>query len=624
MCGIIGRISSSASHESVGRALDSISHRGPDSKGSLSFFSFGKKIEIGHTRLSILDLSSSGDQPMESRDRRWVISYNGEIYNHENLRKDLKGTLKGHSDTETLIETIASIGICQTLPRLNGMFGFALFDRQTGKLYLVRDPFGIKPVYYCHQNGSFCFSSEIRGIRAVSPGSLSGIDQNAVQTFLTLRYTPSPDTLVKNIKRLKPGHILCYDVHNDTFRITRYVKFSQKRFQGSIDDAIRAYTIALKNAVFSQLVSDVPVGILLSGGIDSSLIAGIASEVNPKLPCFTVGFGRDYKDCEIQDAAETASVLGLRHEFVEVDSDDLWSALQDVIQSVEEPLGTTSILPMWFLVQRAREDVAVVLTGQGNDEPWGGYLRYQAEIWRKIFPFPVFYQAVLELPGLRKKLPEFAERAIRSLGERRLSDRFLKAYTLFTPDERRLLSGVSDEGNSLTRIQYWLDCIECRLEHPVEHMMRIDTRMNLSDDLLLYGDKTSMAFSLEARVPMLDLDLIELVDSFPVSFKLDYRKTKIVHRRAAEAYLPSRIINRPKKGFQVPFADWARGRWRDRIEAVLFDSTAPYLSVLDKKGVQRIWREHLIGKRDRTRQLFALLSFAHFMAGPLRRDTGIN
>ncbi len=608
MCGIIGRVSNTAK-QSINNALEQLFHRGPDDNGCISTEFSGKIIELGHTRLSILDLSSSGGQPMESKDTRWVISYNGEIYNHTELRNDLNISFHGHSDTEILIEYIAACGMHNTLLRLNGMFAFALLDKREGRLYLVRDPFGIKPVYYSHRLGEFVFSSEIRALSTMK-SSTNDIDVQSVQKFLTLRYIPSPDTLFTDVKRLQPGHILCYDIEKDKIDISCYIKPVSKKFTGNMEEAVNIYTDTLKSAVNRQLMSDVPVGILLSGGIDSSLIAAMAAESRKKLPGFTVGFGNQYKDCEINDAAYTAKILGMDHHFVEVNSDDLWGVFAEVINSVEEPLGTTSILPMWYLVKKARENVTVVLTGQGNDEPWGGYRRYQAEILRKYLPFSFIFKHLAHFPFIMDIFPDFVERGLRTLCRNDISDRFEEAYLLFTPEERFSLTGDSSDGTAVKDIEKWLKWIESPRLQPVEKMMGIDSRMNLADDLLLYGDKISMAFSLEARVPMLDIELINLVESFPVHYKASFMKTKIVHRMAAEKYLPEEIISRPKKGFQVPFAQWAKKEWRDRIEAVLFDSRASYLSILQYDGVQKIWQEHLSGKRDRTRQLFALISFA--------------
>lgn len=608
MCGIIGKISESIDQNIID-CINCISHRGPDDQGYVRIESSGKLIELGHTRLSILDLSSRGSQPMVSRDKRWVIAYNGEIYNHKELRQEINVSFMGDSDTETLVEAISQWGIEKTLNKINGMYAFVVFDTKCNRIHLVRDPFGIKPLYYLSDNNTFIFSSEIRGIKAINE-SLFPVDTKSLQTFLTLRYIPSPYTLFKGIKRLPPGHILCFHIDTGKIELSFFPKYTADSFSGSMGDAVDEYTLKLKEAVKRQLLSDVPVGVLLSGGIDSSLIAAMAAETGINIPCFTVGFGNAYNDCEIEDAAQTARILGLKHRAVEVNPDSLWDVFADVIRFVEEPLGTTSILPMWYLVKKAKEDVTVVLTGQGSDEPWGGYRRYQAEILRKYFPFTSLYKAGHNIFTRIRFLPDFAERGLRSLGKSSMPGRFEEAYVLFTFKERKSLTGNPDDGRALDSIKGWLDLINAPNLPSVEQMMRIDTRMNLSDDLLLYGDKISMAVSLEARVPMLDIELVKFVESLPVKYKVSLNRTKIVHKLAAKRYLPENIVNRPKKGFQVPFAQWAGGIWKEKIESVLFEKNATYLSAVDIKGVQKIWAEHCSGKRNRARQLFALLTLA--------------
>ncbi len=606
MCGIIGCLGNIDRPE---ESIVSLAHRGPDGQGEQSLSVCGKTVWLGNTRLSILDLSPAGHQPMRSRDGRWWLTYNGEIYNHLALRKGLSGQFRGHSDTETLVELLATHGIEYNVPRLNGMFAFAAVDKVEGRLYLVRDPFGIKPLYYAHQGDHFTFASEIRALRLLGIGEVK-LDQQSLQCFLTLRYIPSTKTLWHGIFRLPPGHMLCVELDSGKIRSWHYVSPVDTRFDGSLADAIDVYQAKLKTAVYRQLLSDVPVGILLSGGIDSSLIAAMAAETGRNIPCFTVGFGKEYKYCEIEEAAETAKILGLEHMPVEVNEDSLWDVFRDVIGCVEEPLGTTSILPMWYLVKKARENVTVVLTGQGNDEPWGGYRRYQVEILRNYLPFRFLYKAGYAVFSNLNLLPDFAERGLRSLSKNSIVERFKEAYALFRVDERRLLTGIHSDETAIKSIKKWLYLINSPNLSPVEQMMRIDTRMNLSDDLLLYGDKISMAFSLEARVPMLDIELVKFVESLPLNYKVSLNRTKIVHKLAAKKYLPEKIVNRPKKGFQVPFTQWSRGIWKDKIESVLFKENTPYLSYLNKKEVQKIWNGHCLGKCDKTRQIFALLALA--------------
>lgn len=605
MCGIVGCVGLSTSEEP---ALLSLTHRGPDSKGKQSFDVAGKVLWLGHTRLAIQDLSPAGHQPMHSRNGRWWITFNGEIYNHLDLRRELSGPFAGHSDTETLVELIAERGVRETLPLLNGMFAFAALDTQEGKLYLARDPFGIKPLYYTQKKRSFAFASEVRALRAL--GVVGGPDERSLRLFLTLRYAPAPSTLWQGVNRLAPGHLLCLNVGKETHSLARYVRPVQTRFSGTMDQTAEEYGQLLQQAVRRQLLSDVPVGVLLSGGIDSALVAAMAREEGKELPSFSVGFGPGHPECELEEAAETARVLNLPFVPVEVTPEQLREALADIVQTVEEPLGTTSIMPMWYLVQRARQQVTVVLTGQGTDEPWGGYRRYQVEMVRRLMPWVGFWKAMRTVGQRFASLPEVMERGLRTLSCPGLPERVLEACALFSRREREWLIGYGDDGGAKDILATWLDWLSDTDCEPVEKMMRMDTRMNLADDLLLYGDKLSMAVALEARVPMLDVELVKFVESLPLAFRLALRRTKIVHKRMAEKYLPAAIVHRKKKGFQVPFGDWSRGIWKDWIAARLLDPGQQHLLWIRRGPLETMWRQHLAGRPGRERQIFALLMLA--------------
>lgn len=608
MCGIVGIISNDRIlSDSVD--LNILRHRGPDHQGFVKLNVHGKNILLGHTRLAILDLSENGNQPMKSICGRWHVSFNGEIYNHNDLRKDMDTRFQSRSDTETLVENLSKHGIHKTIKMLNGMFAFVALDVIKKTLYLVRDPFGIKPLYYSSENETFSFSSEIRGIRAMRPCSL-GISRTGLQKFLTLRYIPSPGTIFKGINKLPPGHILSYNLENRKININTYIQPTVERFSGTVKQATKVYLDKLRAAIERQFLSDVPVGILLSGGIDSALIAAMAAELDAHPPCFTVGFGHGYKDCEINAASSTAHRLGLKHVPVEVTPNDLWSVLSEVNGVVEEPLATRSILPMWYLVKKAREKVKVVLTGQGNDEPWGGYLRYQSELLRPYLPITAISGILYSLFKDTPHVPDFVRRGLGSWRYKNVNTRFKEAYTLFTRSQRQILTGNSGDGRSEEDIRTWLDWLNGIKLRSGERMMRIDTRLNLPDDLLLYGDKISMAVSLEARVPMLDLELIRFVESLPLKYKVRLFKSKIVYRLAAGKYLSPEIIHRPKKGFEVPFGRWLRNRWKHKAGSILLDKNEPYFSLLNREGVMKIWKDHQSGKFDYSRQLFALLSLA--------------
>jgi len=609
MCGIIGLIGHETNPAVQIKLLHDLSHRGPNDQGEQLLSVAGKSVWLGQTRLAILDLSAAGHQPMQSHDGRWWITYNGEIYNHVDLRKTLKGTFRGHSDTETLVELLAQKGIQSTLAKLNGMFAFAALDTVEAKLYLVRDPFGIKPLYYTEHNGSLTFASEVRALRRASLTSFE-VEPAAIDSFLSLNFVPSPHSFWRGVHRLPPGHILTFDLTSGRGELQRYILPTRDCFKGSKQEAIHAYRELLGAAVQRQMLSDVPVGVLLSGGIDSALIAALAREYGQTLSTFSVGFGKGHPECELVEASETARVLGLSHTAVEVSPEDLRDVIPAVVTALEEPLGTPSVLAMWYLVRRAQQDVTVVLTGYGNDEPWGGYRRYQVELLRSFFPFPSLFWGLQPLRKLWPGMPEVLERGLRCFPVAEEIHRFAEAYALFNREERVLLTGRSENDITVAVISNWLEWLgDLKLE-PVERAMRIDCRMDLVDSQLLYADKISMSTSLEARVPMLDLEVMRFVESLPISYRVGLMRTKVVCKLMAQGYLPSEIVHRPKKGFKVPFCTWARGPWRDWIESVLFDDNAPHWAYLRRKGVEIIWRQHLAAKPDRSRQIFTLLMLA--------------
>ena len=602
MCGVVGIVSDSPSRAARAPVLEKLRHRGPDASGSQDLRVGRAHAWLGHTRLSILDLSDAGAQPMASRDGRWWLSYNGEIYNHLELRRELALAWRGHSDTETLVECLAAWGLEATVPRLNGIFAFAAIDTVAQRLYLVRDPFGVKPMYYAADGAEFAFSSELRTL-----AKKREINPQALRAFLTLRFVPSPNTLFRGIHRLAAGHFLVRELATGENAMRCYAHHPEERFQGTLEDAVEGYSERLERAVKRQLLSDVPVGMFLSGGVDSAIVAAIAREHAGKLPSYSVGFGPDHDACELADAADTAALLGLEHHSIRVTPEDMWGALESSVAAVEEPLGTVSILAMWHLARRAREDVTVVLTGQGSDEPWGGYQRYQAELWRERIPFPSLLAPLAPIARRVPALPPFVERALDCIPVADRAQRFINAYALFSAEQRRRLTGSPEPGCAAGSIRYWLDWLGEADMPGVQAMMAIDARMGLADNLLLYGDKISMAHSLEARVPILDVELVRYVESLPLEYRVSLRGGKIAHKLAAARRLPPAIVERRKKPFMVPFGTWARGVWKERVAEVVLD---PGFRWFDAAGRNRIFHEHLAGHRDWGQQLFALTSLS--------------
>lgn len=611
MCGIVGSVNTGLD---LNAAIAALGHRGPDSSGAQDWQIGDSTVRLGHARLAILDLSPAGHQPMTSSNGRWSITYNGEIYNHLDLRRSLPGPFRGHSDTETLVEHLATHGMQATLPLLNGMFAFAALDHEERKLWLVRDPFGIKPLYWHSAGEGFAFASEIRGLASVL-GTKLEMDPTALQTFLTLRFTPSPETIWTGVRRLAPGHLIEIDLSMGNAETRCYIEPTTDRFDGSIDEAVERYHDLLLTGIERQLLSDVPVGILLSSGVDSAVVAALAKEAGRELPCYTVGFDDGHAESEIPGARETCQVLGLPFIGVNVGPSEVMAVIDDVIGALEEPIVSTAPLVLWALVQRAREDVTVALTGQGSDEPWGGYTRYYNEVVRRRLPFPGALRAAERAAPVVARLPEAVGRALRSLPEPDMAARFEQTYALFTADQRAELTGSASAGGSQAALNYWMDWNAPAGCTPVEEMMRVDTRTCLGDDWLLYGDKISMAHSLEVRVPILDIDVVRFVESLPIDFRIRLGKRKLVHKKMAEQYLPSEIVNRKKLGFPTPFSSWARAELKDDVRDLLFDEL-PRDGLFQRKPIERLFDEHQAG-RDRGRQLYAL-----YMLASMRRRFG--
>lgn len=611
MCGVLGVISDQPVELDLRQLQAVLGHRGPDGAGVKTCRVCDQHLTLGHVRLAILDRSDAGNQPMTSRDGRWCVSYNGEIYNHQQLRTELGGSFQGGCDTETLVAALATWGLRRTLDKINGIFAFAAFDLDNSKLYLVRDRFGTKPLYCRQHDKGFDFASEMRGLSLLNPVDRS-VDQTGLGMFMLYRYTPSPHTLWSGVSRVPPGHYVSYDVATRRQETVRYLTPTRAAFQGDEAAASMAYKDVLSEAIQRQLLSDVPIGVLLSGGIDSAIVAALAVNSGASPTAFTVGFGEEHPECEIGDAGATAAFLGVKHETVTMDAESAWAALTPALDQTEEPLGTTSLIPMWHLSALAAKSVPVVLTGQGTDELFGGYRRYQGELLGQYVPRGKLWSKAAILASHCGQNGQIAERALRSLGARDEAHHHGNVHALFTDAECQTLGVDVDEVTRLTPLRDWLGYADaCGVTDAVARMMSVDTRMNLADDLLLYGDRVSMAHSVEARVPMLDHEVVAFVESLPRKLRVRLRHPKYLHRMVAAELLPPAILNRPKLGFQVPFGTWARGIWRDRLAAEFFDSNS-LGNVVDLAGVRMIWNQHQSGRRDRTRQIFALLALARW------------
>ena len=607
MCGILGSVNFPFSEES----LNLLTHRGPDDQGSYEDTVGRHRICLAQTRLAIVDLSASGHQPMVSDCGRYVIIFNGEIYNHLELREKLREIhFRGHSDTETILYYIAKYGL-SGVSDLNGIFAFAFLDKKRETILLCRDPFGVKPLYYWRKAEKLVFASEIRPLQQLVRDT---VDPDNLATLLRLRYSPSPDTLLKNIHKVRPGHVVSVELtKSDLAMAASNFSFTSQPSAtppSTLVDAVDRYGHLFRQAIKRQLMSDVEVGILLSGGIDSALVAKFAQmNLSRPMKAFTVGFKEQDESDEISDAQATAKALGLDSIVTRIGFDDFLEIIHSCVTMVEEPLATTSIIPMCYLAKLAARDVKVVLSGQGADESLGGYGRYQGELYHRFFPplMAASGECVADFFGFKN---EQVRRGLSALQHRDDISRFLSAYSVFQDDKIEKLIGCR-EIKSQKRVQYFYDLLACaNMKTSVERMMAIDLRMNLADDLLLYTDKVTMHFSLECRVPMLDLELVKYIQSLPSHFRVKIAQSKVVHREWAKRVLPDAIIKRKKKGFQSPTRKWF-GR-QGPMREILLAQGSKFAGYFNLSEVEKVLTAHEQGI-NQERQIFLLLSLYYWL-----------
>jgi asparagine synthase (glutamine-hydrolysing) len=615
MCGIAGSINCVTDN----RTLSLISHRGPDRHELIELPIGNHKLYFGHARLSILDLSEAGNQPMFTDCKNYCIVYNGEIYNHEELRKKLTGiNFKGHSDTETILYYIREFGI-DAVKDFNGIFAFAFADLKNKKTYFVRDRFGIKPLYYVSGKNQFGFSSEIRPLRFLVKRD---INKGVLLNGLKMRYCPSPLTIYQNIYKAEPGQIISCDLNSDTVIINKHYFLAPKvtgKRKDEVGKLVKIYGDLFEKAVERQLMADVEIGILLSGGIDSALVAAIAKQKSAaSVKAFTIGFEGNYAGIdEIDYAAQTAATLGIEHFYKRVGFSDLFNSLRKIVKIVEEPIGTTSIIPMYYLSELAASKVKVVLSGQGADEPLGGYTKYHyLHILEKIRLFRKLSSAGKKFEFLYGK-----KEKIRRLVTAALSGDVICAYSaynsIFSNNEISDLLEPSMREKNMEGFfktekvihEIWRNRMSL-IPDVKKAFLYYDLRTSLSDDLLMYTDKITMNFGLECRVPVLDNDLIEFIESLDNKYKFNSKEGKIIHKQFALEYLSAEIINRKKLGFQSPTDVWFREN-RDEVERIIL-AGKQFKDIFDITAVKKLLAEHAGGK-NREKQIFLLLSIVYLL-----------
>lgn len=576
---------------------DALAHRGPDGRGTWRAPGVG----LGHRRLAIIDLEG-GAQPLAGQAPDTWIVFNGEVYNYRQARPALPGPWRTASDTEVFLRAYETHGL-DGLEPLVGMWGAAIWDGRQRRLVVVRDRLGVKPVYYaCLADGSVAFASEIRAL-AQLPGVDLDLDPCQLESLLTYRYVPGPDTLQKGIRKLLPGEAAVVD-DEAGLRLVRYWRTRPSPAPLSDRDAEDRFLAAFDAAVDARRVADVPIGLFLSGGLDSAaLLQGLGDDV----PCFTIGFEGAGNDDEIPYAAETAKRFGGRLHTTTLGPQDYADAFDDYVVALEEPVLNDSALATLWLSRLAREHVKVVVSGQGADEPLAGYRRFVGEALSPWVRRTGLGGLAPRLRGLR--LPAKYERALGSLFEPDDLRRALAIYAVVPEAERGGLLRPEYRGADVAAP---IRARHAEVPHlsPLGRMLYTDTRVWLPDDLLMVADKLSMACGLELRVPFLDHRLIETIEDLPDDQKIRLGRrgvvTKAVHRRAMARRLPADILRRKKRGFTNPMDRWLRAGLRPMVETRLLDGSAldPWFR---PEGVRRLYEAHLAG-HDRRRALFLLLT----------------
>jgi asparagine synthase (glutamine-hydrolysing) len=597
---------------------DSLSHRGPDDDGLWTDAECS--VGLAHRRLSIIDLSAAGHQPMTSADGRFVMIYNGEVYSHQEIRPELEARgirFHGHSDTEVMLESFALNGVEATLPRLIGMFTIALWDRKERALTLIRDRLGIKPLYWAWIDGLFMFGSELKALRA-HPGWTPRVNRNAIASYLRHNYIPAPHTIYEGVHKLEPGSVLTLPFAGEP-RVTRFwdaravVRGARANpVRGNDRDIIDQLEHLLTDSVKRRMIADVPLGAFLSGGIDSSTVVALMQKSGVgKVKTFTIGFDIAGFD-EAPHAAAVAHHLGTEHTELTVTAQQALDVIPRLPDWYDEPFADASQIPTYLVSKMTRRHVTVALSGDGGDELFAGYNRYQmgARFMKglTLLPYPVRRGLACAITGLS---PERWQSLLTLLPARYRSaepgDKMHKlASVLSLADSgdvyRRLVThwepGSVIPGASEPKGILWDRTVEEQFPDPVERMQFLDLVTYLPDDILTKVDRASMAVALEARVPLIDHRVVEFAWRLPASFKLRDGQTKWALRQVLDRHVPRHIVERTKMGFGIPLGEWLRGPLRDWAETLLAEKRLREAGLLDVACVRQHWQDHLSGRRN--------------------------
>ncbi len=642
MCGIAGiwnnKISSDEIYFGLHSMINVIQHRGPDD-GDV-WFDKTTRLGFAHRRLAIIDLSITGHQPMQSSCKNFIIVFNGEIYNHIQIRSklfyvDQNIKWRGSSDTETLLESIRLIGLEETLKLASGMFALALYDRQSESLSLARDRFGEKPLYFGYNNGSFVFASELKSIKAV-PGLDLHVSLKSVQLQSQFAYVPDPFSIYEGISKLEPGTILKLSIldlkNNNPGKSQKYWSADESAFLGlnnkirfnSDNEAISELDRLLKISVNEQMVSDVPVGALLSGGIDSSLIVALMQLQSTKpIKTFTIGFDEMGYN-EAVHAKAVAKHLGTDHTELYVTAKDSISIVDRLSSIYDEPFADPSQIPSILVSQLAKSKVTVCLSGDGGDELFAGYSRYlfTKTMWSKIssLPKPIRSMLIKIIHSLSpKKWESVYNSFVFNSGNKLIGNKLYKtARALRAHNGKDLYFNMVTHSDSrnLLLTNFNIEDVYSKWFNggsTIDQMMLFDTISYLPGDILTKMDRAAMSVSLETRIPFLNHNLYEFAWKLDEKYKLRNGVGKWITRNTLYNYVPERLVNRPKMGFSVPVGDWIRGPLKDWAEDLLDDYKLGEQGYYNKHLVKQLWDEHKNGRQNWDYQLWNILIFQQWL-----------
>jgi asparagine synthase (glutamine-hydrolysing) len=622
MCGICGVAGGDPAdgRDLVHRMCAAMVHRGPDDEGTVQL----DGVTLGMRRLSIIDVEG-GHQPMHNEDSTvWVVQ-NGEIYNHLELRKLLLAS--GHSfntesDTEVLVHGYEEWG-ADLVERLNGMFAFAIFDRRRGSVLLARDRMGIKPLHYAVDGERLVFASELKALLR-DPALRKGIDPVALDDYLAYEFVPSPSSIVRGIKKLEPGHTLTWALDDSTHKLRRYWSpqlnldgADGRRIdrQSSLEDDCEELRSVLRESVRKELISDVPLGVFLSGGIDSSAVAAMMTRLGGDVKSFSVGFA-DRSFDESAHARLVARHLGTEHHELTLEPGMLLDLVPRLPDLLDEPLGDASIIPTYLLSEFTRRHVKVALGGDGGDELFAGYPTLQAHRLAGYYlKAPRLLREGLVEPVVRR-LP--VSRGNLSFDFR--AKRFVSgaAYPIAERHQRWMGSFDRQERTALLARDVPHEDRDVADADPLNQVLLLDMRLYLENDILVKLDRASMRASLEGRVPLLNNDFVEYATHLPLDMKLRGLRSKFLLKRALRGILPDSILNRPKKGFGIPIAHWFRGPLKEQMLSALSPERIGREGFFDRGAVKRLIDDHLGGRRDNRKQIWTLFAFELWHDGYLK------